>query len=583
MVYFIQRVFEAMKKKTMKLVVWGILITCAVLLLASCATSSSSTPGAGEGIIPVAEGEQQTSPLVKVEEIVIALLVISAIVSMATQRLRIPYTVGLVLVGFALTFVGQIHLFTVPPEIILAILIPPLVFEAAFHLKFSDLRREIRLVLVLAIPGVILTTLMVGGILYISTPIALSYALVFGALIAATDPVSVVALFRTLGVPKRLQVIMEGESLLNDGTAIVLFNLMLAIALTGNFSLGASLGQFLLVAGGGILTGAVLGLVISQIIGRIDNYLVETTLTTVLAYGAYLIAEYVFGVSGVLAVVAAGLASGQIGHRGMSPTTRVVVFNFWEYVAFLANSFVFLIIGLQVDLQSLAENFVFILWGILAVLVARAVTVYAFSSLRRDISFKWKNILFWGGLRGAISLALALSLPVEIPIRAQLQAMAFGVVLFTLLVEGLTMQPLIKHLGIIPRGPAREEYRRARARSLSLRAAQNRLEQLKREGSLTEQTWRVLKPILDDRLGTAVDELRLILEAEPELQQGDALNAWREVLRAQRVALTNLFRDNIIPEDTYLDLVAEVDAQLVDPEEAWKVLRGTSDNPPDIE
>jgi CPA1 family monovalent cation:H+ antiporter len=176
--------------------------------------------------------------------------------------------------------------------------------------------------------------------------LALSTALVFGALISATDPVAVVSLFRILGVPKRLAVLMEGESMFNDGTAIVLFNLMLAFALTGGFDLTHGLWEFVRVAVGGLLLGFLLGWLVSRIIARIDDYLIETTLTVVLAFGSYLLAEQLH-FSGVLAVVAAGLVNGNIGPQGMSPTTRIVLFNFWEFVAFLANSMIFLMLGLQ--------------------------------------------------------------------------------------------------------------------------------------------------------------------------------------------------------------------------------------------
>jgi len=379
----------------------------------------------------------------------------------------------------------------------------------------------------------------------------------------------VVALFRAMGVPKRLQVLLEGESLFNDGTAIVIFNLMLGIALTGHFNLGASLLQFLLVTGGGILVGVLFGIIVSEIIGRIDNYLVETTLTTILAYGSYLIAEYLFGVSGVLAVVAAGLASGQIGPKGMSPTTRIVVFNFWEYAAFLANSFVFLIIGLQINLNLLISNAAAIGWGILAVLLARAVTVYGLSFVSKNISFRWKNVLFWGGLRGAISLALALSLSTQIPNRVQLQAMAFGVVFFTLLVEGLTMKPLIRRSGVVKFSAVQLEYERRHARAIAVRAAQARLKQLNREGLISDYTWKILKPILEQQCKTVTDEVHQVFEDEPRLHQEELSDALREALRSQRSTYSALFRDNIIDEETYTHLVSEVDILLADPESTW--------------
>ena len=509
---------------------------------------------------------------VQVEEIIIGLLLVSAVVSLVAQRLRIPYTVGLVLVGFGLTLFGRTAVPNITSELILVILVPPLVFEAAFLLVLDDLFHEMRLVLILAIPGVILTTLLVGGLVSFAAGIPLAVAMVFGSLIAATDPVAVVALFRTVGVPKRLQVLLEGESLLNDGTAIVIFNLMLVIALTGHFDLANSVGQFFVVAGGGILVGVVSGIIISQLIGQIDNYLIETTLTTILAYGSYLVAEYMLGVSGVLAVVAAGLASGKFGPRGMSSTTRIVVFNFWEYVAFLANSFVFLIIGLQIDLTLIINNALSILFAILAVIIARAVTVYGLTWFRKGVPFAWKHILFWGGLRGAISLALALSLPLSLPYRDQLQAMAFGVVLFTLLVEGLTMKPLIKRTGVIQTSTSHFYYELRHGRAVAMRAAQSRLEELRHQGLISEFTWQILGPLLAKRAQKATDEMQRTLESDPFLHQEEMAEAWREMLQVQRASIIHLFRDHILSDEAYSELISEVDFQMMDAEKPWPEL-----------
>src|SRR6266542_735021 len=347
--------------------------------------------------------------IVTIEKITVLLLLIASAVAVLARRLRIPYTVGLVLIGLVLSLLSS-TVIKISPQIILALLVPPLIFEAAFHLRWDDLRRDFWLILLFAIPGVILTTLLVGGVVAWGTGLTIQAALVLGALISATDPVAVVALFRRLGVPRRLQVLLEGESLFNDGTAIVMFNLMTSIALAGQFSLATSVRDFIAVSGGGVLIGIALGMIVSQVIGRIQDPLVETTLTTVLAFGSYLVAED-FHVSGVLAVVAAGIINGNAGPSGMSATTRVVVFNFWEYAAFIANSFVFLLIGLTIDLNLMIANWQAILWAILAALVARIVSIYGFSIFGKDIPPKWKHILFWGGLRGAIALALVLSLP----------------------------------------------------------------------------------------------------------------------------------------------------------------------------
>ena len=390
------------------------------------------------------------SEIVIAEEIIIGLLLIASLVAILVRRLRLPYTVGLVSIGLLISAVFEPLDNPISPDIILSLLVPPLIFEAAFHLRTEDLRRDLGLILLLAVPGVILTTLLVGGLVSWGIGIDLRLAMVFGALIAATDPVAVVALFRRMGGPKRLQVLLEGESLFNDGTAIVMFNIMLAIAglaaygssLSTQAGLGDWVAEFLKVAGGGVLAGIVLGMFASQIIGRIDDPLVETTLTTVLAYGSFLVGEHVLHVSGVLAVVAAGIVNGNVGPSGMSATTRVVVFNFWEYAAFLANSFIFLLIGLTIDTGAMLNNLPSIGIAILAVLIARALGIYGFSLFNRGITSKWKHILYWGGLRGAIALALALTIPSEklaVEDVSLLRNMAFGVVLFTLLVQGVSM------------------------------------------------------------------------------------------------------------------------------------------------
>ena len=376
------------------------------------------------------------------ETLIIELLLIVSVVAIVVRRLRIPYTVALVVVGFLLTFQSTIKL-ELTPELILALFIPPLVFEAAFHLNLTELRRNLPAIVLLAVPGVILTTFIVGGILVLGPKLSLSLALVFGALISATDPVAVVALFRTLGVPKRLSVLIEGESLFNDGTAIVIFKVMLAIAITNQFDPFKGLVEFVIISVGGIMVGLVLGWLVAQVISRVDNYLIETTLTTVVAFGSYLVAEKL-GMSGILAVLVAGLVNGNISPQGMSPTSRIVIFNFWEYVAFLANSLIFLLIGLSVNINALLAAWQPILWAILGVFIARAIVVYGLSWIVNRVSepipLTWQHILNWGDLRGAVSLALVLSLPLPLgPERELLRVMAFGVVLFTLLVQSTTM------------------------------------------------------------------------------------------------------------------------------------------------
>ncbi len=499
------------------------------------------------------------------ETLIIELLLIASLVAIAVQRLRIPYTVALVIVGLLITFQSPVS-FELTPELILALFVPPLVFEAAFHLNLTELRRNLTGILLMAIPGVILTTVIVAGVISVGTSISLPVALVFGALIAATDPLAVVALFRALGVPKRLSVLIEGESLLNDGTAVVIFNLMLTVALTGKFNLLDSVASFLRVSIGGTVVGLLLGWLISRLISRVDDYLIETTLTTVLAFGSYLIAEQLH-FSGVLAVVAAGLINGNIGPQGMSPTTRIVLFNFWEYVAFLANSLVFLMIGLEVNIPALINLWQPVVWAILAVMAARIIVVYGLSWVvnrtSTPIPRKWQHVITWGGLRGAISLALVLSLPTSLGSdRDTLRVMAFGVVLFTLLVQSTTMRILISQLRIITRSPVQIEYEKQHATLTSLRAAESHLDRRHREGLVSTHTWEKLKDDLGVQIARLTDTVRQVLRSEPELETEEFDTAWREIQRARRSALLGLRQDGVITEDVYEKLSTDIDAQL---------------------
>jgi CPA1 family monovalent cation:H+ antiporter len=499
------------------------------------------------------------------ETLIIELLLVASLVAIVVRRLRIPYTVALVVVGLLLTTQSTVK-FELTPELILALFVPPLVFEAAFHLNFNELKRNAIQIAVLAVPGVLLTTLIVGGLVSYGTSLSFPVAMVFGALIAATDPVAVVALFRLLGVPKRLAVLVESESLFNDGTALVIFNLMLAVALTGNFNLMTGLWDFLRVSIGGIVVGLVLGWAISRLIARIDDYLIEITLTTVLAYGAYLLAEQLH-FSGVLAVVAAGLITGSLSPKGMSPTTRIVLYNFWEYITFLVNSLVFLLIGLEVDLNALLLAWKPIGIAIGAVLLARVIVVYGLSwitgKLSEPISLRWRHVLAWGGLRGALSLALALSLPAAFgPDRELLRTMAFGVALFTLLIQATTMSGLVRRLGIIMKDPLQIDYEQRHARLNALRSAETHVERRYREGLISAPAWERIKPKLQEQTALLADSLRELLRVEPKLEEEELDITRREILRAQRSAYQGMRGDGVISEDVYEQLSAEIDATL---------------------
>ncbi len=545
-----------------------LIIITAILLTAVLDTTSAAAASPHNLLSTDLEGIQKQEPSeesdeLPVIEIAVGLLLIASLVAFITERVRVPYTAGLVLIGLVLAFVGQQEI-NVSPQLFLGILVPPLIFEAAFQVKTKDLVRDLAPILSLAIPGVLLTTFLVGGVLYWGADFSLVTALLFGSLIAATDPVAVVALFRSLGVPHRLQLLLEGESLFNDGTAIVIFNLMLTVAITGYFNLGESIFNFLIVSGGGLIIGLVLGLIISLTISIVDNSLITTTLTTVLAFGSYIVAEQ-FHVSGVLAVVAAGIVSGNLGPQRMAPTTRILVFNFWEYAAFLANSFVFLLIGLQIDINILLTDWQAILWAILAVLVARAASIYGLSWIGAGTPLRYKHVLFWGGLRGAISLALALSLPESLGEQVTvLKSMAFGVVLFTLLIQGLTMKPFINRMGLIKKNEAQEEYESLNARIAMARAASRHLDSMYHDGLLSRHVWNILSKPIDSHAESLTAAAASALHAYPNVESRELESAIQEALNSERAALRTMLQNGNISEETFSKLAQEIDFSLTE-------------------
>ncbi len=317
-------------------------------------------------------------------EFLIWLLIAASVIAVVASRLRMPYTVALVLGGLAL---GSVHLPMIEtlvknqpdwltPNIVLVIFLPALLFEGSLKLQVRQLRENALPILLLATAGVFAATIITGFAAHWLLGLPLLVALVFGAVTAATDPISVLSIFREMAVPKRLAIIVEGESLFNDGTAAVLFGIL--VAGVGSELLGVRDGvrDFVVEVAGGVAVGTALGYVFSKVAQKIDDPSVEITLTTVLAYSSYLAAQSVH-VSGVIATVAAGLTVGNLGARtSMSPRTRIALWSFWEYLSFIVNSLVFLLIGLQVRVGTLLRDWRATLLAIATVVLGRALSVY---------------------------------------------------------------------------------------------------------------------------------------------------------------------------------------------------------------
>jgi CPA1 family monovalent cation:H+ antiporter len=377
------------------------------------------------------------------------LLLAACLIAMLSRRLGLPYIVGLVVVGFLIALLPHSPNVPLSRDLIFNILLPPLVFEAALQLEWTRFRAELPLTLTLAFFGVAIAAAVVTVGLHELVGWSWLGAALFGVLIAATDPVSVIASFREMGAQPRVSMVVESESLLNDGVAAVGFAVVSAIAAGASPTGAGIIPAFLWTLGGGLAIGLAIGAAILVIAGRTDDPLVEITLTTIAAYGSFLLAEH-FHASGIISALAAGLVIGSAGTRFLSRSGRDRVHWAWEFFAFLANSLVFILIGTNIANQPLHRLGGVGAIAIVLVLAGRGLSIYPLSALFRwsrwRLPLSFQHTLFWGGLRGALALALALAVPVTVPERGAIILTAFVVVAFSILVQGLTMPWLIKKL-----------------------------------------------------------------------------------------------------------------------------------------
>jgi CPA1 family monovalent cation:H+ antiporter len=379
------------------------------------------------------------------------LLLVACLIAMLSRRLGLPYIVGLVIAGFLVALLPNSPDVPLSRDLIFNVLLPPLVFEAALQLDWRRFRYELPLTLTLAFLGVGIATAIVAAGMHWLIGWSWIGAALFGVLIAATDPVSVIASFREMGAQPRVSMVVESESLLNDGVAAVGFAVLSAVAAGASPNAGSVIPAFLWTLGGGLLIGLAVSGAILMVVGRTEDQLVEITLTTIAAYGSFLLAEH-FHASGIISALTAGLIIGSSGTRFMTGEGRGRVCSMWEYFAFLANSFVFILIGMNVANQPIHRIGSAAAIAILLVLAGRAISIYPlaalFSRSRWRLSGAYQHTLFWGGLRGALALALALAIPANVPERGAIILTAFVVVAFSILIQGLTMPWLIKHFGL---------------------------------------------------------------------------------------------------------------------------------------
>jgi len=437
---------------------------------------------------------------------------------------QIPYTLLLVIVGLGLAFV-DVRLVTLSPEQILLIFLPPLLFQAAWNLEWSKLKRDLVPISLYAILGVVIS---VAGVVFALNKIAgvsLAIALLVGASISATDPVSVIALFGELGVEKRLALLVEGESLFNDGIAIVAFIFLVGFSLgTDEVGIPLLVARFLVFVGVGIAVGSAIGFGFSYLIQQFDLPLVEQSLTLVSAYGTYIIVEELGG-SGVIGVVSMGLIFGNFGSRiGMQPSTRLAVTQFWNFLAFFVNSIVFLLIGDRISFAGLAANLGLIAITVVAMFVTRAISIFGLGWLsnwlaKSEISLADQTVIWWGGLRGTVSISLALSVPDVLPDRENIIAIVFGVVLFTLLVQGLTTKPLLEKLGLLSNQELQQQYQELIAQRVALHRAIAHLSQISSEPKIEPEFYDHLVSRLQQKFDSLQAEINQMYDRSPQLRE----------------------------------------------------------------
>lgn len=504
----------------------------------------------------------------------LSLLIVGAIVGVAVKYIKLPYTIALVIAGLMMGFAGIDPGIPLTPELIFLVFLPPLLFEAAIKLDIRNLRENIRTIVLLAIPGVILSTLIVGAFLHFLMALPLEIALLFGAMISPTDPVSVVALFKELGAPKKLSTIVEGESLFNDGTGVVLFAVILLLIQEARPTILDGSYEFLKEVAGGLVVGGAFGFLAYQILKPIDDHLIEVMITLILAFGAFLVGDFI-GVSGVVAVVTSGVIIGNYAtSSSMSPTTRLTLTSFWEFGAFVINSVLFVLIGLEIHNilpgeVGLGTAVMASVYGIVAILLARAIVVYGgLLGLRRwgeGMPRNWKHVVFWGGLRGSIPVALALGLvgtTATVQDANLLIVMTFGVVLFSLVIGGLTMKPLMKLWGFFPQREIREKYESRVGKAICIEAAKKELKEMKAAGEISDAMFETLDNRLSQELAEASRDIARLAEEHEWLKNQQLQKAEKRLLLARRLAITRARTSGIISEASAEQLVAEIDEEI---------------------
>ncbi|USR90084.1 sodium:proton antiporter [Phormidium yuhuli AB48] len=488
----------------------------------------------------------------------IILLLVATAVALITRRFRIPYVVGLVLGGLLITPQALPAEIGLNPDVILNLFLPILIFEAAINTDISRLRSTIKPILLLAGPGVVLAAAITTIFLRFGLGVVWITASAIGVILTITDTVSVIGAFKTVKVPGRLITIVEGESLFNDGIALVLLTMISTIHRQGSFTLLEGFEQLSIALVGGTLLGLGLGYLCVGLLKQLNDALSNTLLTVAISLGTFQIGQ-VLGVSSAIAVVIAGLVIGNSGFNTISASIKVTLLNFWEYAGFGVNTFIFLLVGLELDPRMLWETLPSAMLAILGYQVGRVFSIYPLLYLvrffDRPLPLKWQHVLIFGNVKGSLSMALALSLPFTLPGRENIITLIFSTVLVSLIGQGLSLPWLVKQLNLNPPSPAAEKLETLQLTLIASKAAQQELNSLFESGSLPKSLYEELFANYQARIATAERELRhfynqRMVHGDQPLEPGGYLDGLRRRLYlAEKGAINDAVRKGLLSNE----------------------------------
>ncbi|MEB3220492.1 MAG: cation:proton antiporter [Candidatus Sericytochromatia bacterium] len=518
--------------------------------------------------------------------IAMGLVLLAAVtaVTLLAGAIRVPYSTALVLAGVLLGHGGWVPAVALGPEVVLGVFLPILLFEASITTNAAHLREDWLPVGLLSTAGVFASAAVTAALVGWGLGLPGALAALLGVMFSITDTVAVLAVFRSLQVPRRLVTIVEGESLFNDGVTLVLFKVVLAVVVTGVFRPFDSVLDIVAVSAGGIALGALLGGLGSLVLRQARSHLSEIAVSVLMALGTYHTAERLH-VSGVIAVVVAGLVVGNWAwRRALEPSSQIAMRSFWEFAAFGVNSAVFLLVGLNIHPDALLRHAPAIAACLGAIHVGRAVTVYGgfrllARSRMRPVPGGWEHVFVWGNIKGSLTMVLALSLPAAVPQRDLVVTVTVGVVLVSLLLQGVSLGPLIARLGLVSVSGLQRAFEVQQLALIQARAAQAEIAALADAGIVSRGAFERLRSRYQVAIARAERELRRLATENPSHMDRSLEVINHRVHQVEKAAVMRALGEGLVSEEVGGEALLHLDRLLVETEPASGAERATPEGP----